>query len=60
MCQWYGPDYLMKLFVKDEQRYRTQRSVLIIVTCSAIYKRKTFADRAISVAGPKMWNKLPL
>lgn len=56
-----GPDYLMKLFVKDEQKYKTRRSGIDNCNLQLPFtKRKTFADRAISVAGPKMWNKLPL
>ena len=55
-----GPEYLRELFVKEVQAHNTRRSSNNNTNLHVPYtKRKTFAHRSISVAGPRMWNKLP-
>lgn len=56
-----APDYLKRLFNRKSENLHNLRSnsntmdLLVPRT-----KRKTFADRSISVAGPKFWNELPI
>ena len=56
-----APKYLcdlIKLESNDRYRlwYREQQNILKV----PFTKCKTFADRAFSVAGPKVWNNLPV
>jgi hypothetical protein len=55
-----APDYLIKKFKLASQCERSMRSNDVLYRLHVPRtKRKTFADRAISVAGPELWNKLP-
>ena len=55
-----APDYL-SIMIRKPNRARTTRAsqdeTLLAVPPT---KLKTFADRSFSVAGPKLWNQLPL
>jgi hypothetical protein len=56
-----GPDYLKNLFIREPQKVRTLRSGKDDYRLEVPFvKRMTFAERSISIAGPKMWNKLPI
>lgn len=55
-----APDYITELFeIKGSGRYalRSSNQKLFMVPRS---RYKTFGDRALSLAGPKTWNSLPL
>lgn len=55
-----APMYLQKLFkLKDKSNYGLRSNSKILELDVPRTKRKTFADRSISVAGAKMWNALP-
>ena len=59
MSKQLGPTYL-KSMLKRQTHVRTTRTLqdpnLLVIPTT---RRKTFADRSFSVAGPKLWNELP-
>ena len=54
-----GPKYLQSKFVRFEQDRNLRSNAKIHRLKQPKTKFKTFADRAISVAGPRLWNNLP-
>ena len=55
-----APSYLSELLIKQEP-YRTRLRSQSVVTLRVPHtKKKTFADRGFSVAGPRFWNTLPV
>jgi hypothetical protein len=56
-----APRYLSELLSEHQARYRTRLSSQnCIRLCVPLTKKRTFADRSFSVAGPKFWNSLPM
>ncbi len=56
-----GPEYLNELLVKYEPKRPLRSSSDDLLVEPPISKHsKTYGDRAFSVAGPKLWNKLPI
>ena len=53
------PSYLSKLHVKRPNNYRTRASESYMLEVP-FTKHKTFADRSFSIAGPQLWNDLPV
>ena len=53
-----APSYLSNLLSPQSVAYNT-RSASRNMLAIPFIKHKTFADRSFSVAGPKLWNKLP-
>lgn len=55
-----GPTYLKELLIEENSTKHNLRSCKIYKQLAVPRtKRKTFADHAFSVAGPKLWNSLP-
>ena len=53
-----APTYLAELLHKHASAYCTRRSRQNLLDVP-FTRKKTFADRSFSVAGPKLWNDLP-
>ena len=55
-----APSYLQELISVREAKYASRSSHNGILLNIPATKHKTFADRSFYVAGPKVWNGLPL
>ena len=53
-----APDNLIAYFTEKELIYNLRYNDFPIYNVPATH-RKTYGDRAFSVAGPREWNKLP-
>ena len=53
-----GPSYLSSYFIQNNCRY-SLRSSSSSTFCVPKTNRKTYGDRAFSIAGPREWNNLP-
>ena len=55
-----APEYLKNLIIQRKERRQGMRSESRSTILEVPFtKRKTFAERSFSVAGPKLWNNLP-
>jgi hypothetical protein len=53
-----APSYLSDLLT-TKSSWKVTRSASKYLLCVPFTKHKTFADRSFSVAGPRMWNRIP-
>lgn len=54
-----APNYLSDMLQRPTRRSNTRAAADQYLLAVPTTKRKTFADRSFSVAGPKLWNTLP-